>query len=115
MIREAGKVNSGQIIDGVARIHVLTANGYLIEFGITSDIGAVMDEYETMLRTAPTTEDGGDFVLFEGRDQFVGQFKTAEEGAAYIREHKMNRPTLLRLSMLQRRSYAYLDGVLYEW
>ena len=74
-----------------------------------------MDEYETMLRTAPTTEDGGDFVLFEGREQFVGQFKTAEEGAAYIREHNMKRPTLLTLSMLNPKSYAFIDGVLYEW
>ena len=74
-----------------------------------------MNDIEAMLQAAPTTEDGGDFILFEGRDQFVGQFKTAEEGAAYIREHNMKRPTVLRLSMLQRRSYAYLDGVLYEW
>ena len=28
-----------------------------------------MDEYETMLRTVPTTEDGGDFVLFEDRER----------------------------------------------
>ena len=56
-----------------------------------------MNDIEAMLQAAPTTEDGGDFVLFEGREQFVGQFKTAEEGAAYIREHKMNRPTLLTL------------------
>ena len=74
-----------------------------------------MDEYETMLRTAPTTEDGGDFVLFEGREQFVGQFKTAEAMATYIKEHKMSRPTLLTLSMLNPKSCAFVDGVFYEW
>ena len=74
-----------------------------------------MHEFEALLRAAPTTEDGGEFVLFEGRKQFVGQFKTAEETAVYIKEHKMKRPTLLTLSMLNPKSYAYLDGVLYEW
>ena len=74
-----------------------------------------MDEYETMLRAAPTTEDGGEFVLFRDNDQFVGQFKTAEETVSYIKEHGIKRPFLCMLSMLQRRSYAYLDGVLYEW
>ena len=74
-----------------------------------------MNDIEAMLQAAPTTEDGGDFILFEGREQFVGQFKTAEETATYIREHKMNRPTLLTLSMLNPKSYALIDGVLYEW
>jgi arginine exporter protein ArgO len=74
-----------------------------------------MNEVEALLRSAPTTEDGGEFVLFEGRSQFVGQFKTAEETAIYIKEHKMKRPTLLTLSMLNPKSNAYLDGVLYEW
>ncbi|MDR0328679.1 MAG: hypothetical protein LBI05_10330 [Planctomycetaceae bacterium] len=74
-----------------------------------------MNEFEVLLREAPTTEDGGEFVLFEGRSHFVGQFKTAEETAAYVKEHKMKRPTLLTLSMLNPKSYAYLDEVLYEW
>ena len=67
-----------------------------------------MNDIEAMLRSAPTTENGGDFVLFEGRDQFVGQFKTAEEGAAYIREHNIKRPTVLTLSMLNPKSYAFI-------
>src|SRR5215469_12458499 len=72
-------------------------------------------EIEEMLRSAPTTEDGGDLVLFEGRKQFVGQFKTGEELAACIKERNLKRPFLCMMSMLKRRSYAYLDGVLYEW
>jgi hypothetical protein len=74
-----------------------------------------MSEFEVLLREAPTTADGGEFVLFEGRNQFVGQFRTAEETATYIKDHNMKRPTLLTLSMLNPKSYAYLDGVLYEW
>jgi hypothetical protein len=60
-----------------------------------------MSEHEEMLRAAPTTEDGGDFVLFEGRDQFVGQFHTAEEMNACIKEKQLKRPTLLMLSILK--------------
>jgi len=60
-----------------------------------------MSEHEEMLRAAPTTEDGGDLVLFEGRDQFVGQFKTGEEMAACIKEKQLKRPTILTLSMLK--------------
>jgi len=74
-----------------------------------------MNDYEVMLRAAPTTEDGGEFVLFEGRDQFIGQFKTAEETAAYVKEHRMKRPTLLTLSMLNPKSIVIIDGVPYEW
>ena len=74
-----------------------------------------MNEFEAMLQAAPATENGGEFVLFEGRNQFVGQFKTAEETAVYIKEHNMKRPTLLMLSILNAKSNAYLDGVLYEW
>ena len=74
-----------------------------------------MNEFEAMLRAAPTTDDGGEFVLFEGRNQFVGQFKTAEEMAIYIKRHKMKRPTLLMLSILNPEPYTYVDGVLYEW
>jgi len=74
-----------------------------------------MDEIKLMLKSAPITEDGGDFVLFEGKRQFIGQFKTAEETAAYIRKNHLTCPTLLTLSMLNQKSYAYLGGVLYEW
>ena len=81
----------------------------------TSNRKQPMSEFEALLRAAPTTTDGGEFVLFEGRSRFVGQFKTAEETAAYIKDHKMKRPTLLTLSMLNPKSYTYLDGVLYEW
>ena len=72
-------------------------------------------EVKAMLEAAPTTPDGGEFVLFEGKDQFIGQFKTGAEAAACAKEHQLKRPTLLTLSALKRRSYAYLDGVLYEW
>jgi len=58
-----------------------------------------MSEIEAMLRAAPTTEDGGEFVLFEGRDQFIGQFKTAEETMAYMKEHNLKRPTLCLLPL----------------
>ena len=74
-----------------------------------------MNDIEAMLRSAPTTEDGGEFVLFKDNDQFVGQFKTAEETATYIKEHQLKRQFLCMLSILEHRSYAYLDGVLYEW
>ena len=74
-----------------------------------------MNEYEAMLRAAPTTEDGGNFVLFEGKDRFVGQFKTAEETMAHIKEHGITRPFLCMLSMLDHRSHVYQKGVLYEW
>jgi len=70
---------------------------------------------EEMLRTAPTTEDGGEFVLFESWNQFLGQFKTTEETAAYIKAHKVKRPTLLTLSMLNPKSIVIIDGVPYEW
>jgi hypothetical protein len=74
-----------------------------------------MELHEALLRAAPTTEDGGEFVLFESWKEFLGQFKTVEETSAYIREHKVKRPTLLTLSMLKRPSYIYHDGVLHEW
>ena len=61
-----------------------------------------MSEHEEMLRAAPTTEDGGEFVLFEaGSDRFLGQFHTAEETATYIKENNVKRPALLFLSMLK--------------
>ena len=74
-----------------------------------------MSDIEELLDAAPTTEDGGEFVLFEGRNKFIGQFRTAEETMAYIKEHKLKRPLLCTMSMLNPKSYAYLDGVLYEW
>ena len=45
-----------------------------------------VNEYEAMLRAAPTTADGGNFVLFEGKNQFIGQFKITEDTANHIKE-----------------------------
>ena len=68
-----------------------------------------MNEFEAMLRAAPTTEDGGEFVLFEGsRDEFVGQFMTADETLACIKEKHLKRPTLLMLSMLKPWQPVYI-------
>ena len=65
-----------------------------------------------MLRSAPTTEDGGDLVLFD-KDQFVGQFHTGEEVATCIKERNVKRPTLLTLSSLKPFRHVHIGGKLY--
>ena len=68
---------------------------------------------ETMLRSAPTTEDGGDLVLFDDNNQFVGQFHTGEEAAACARERGLKIPRLLTLSSLKPFRHTHIDGKLY--
>ena len=68
---------------------------------------------EALLRSAPTTEDGGDFVVFDEKQQFIGQFKTPEEAFACIEERDLKRPFLGHLSLLNFRMQTYIHGDLY--
>lgn len=68
---------------------------------------------ETLLKSAPTTEDGGDFVLFDEKYQFVGQFQTPDEAFACIKEHDLNRPFLCPLSLLSFRMHTRIHDDLY--
>ena len=62
-----------------------------------------------LVKSAPTTEGGGDFVLFDNKDQFVGQFKTSEEAAACAKERSLKCPFLCHLSILNDRFIPYFE------
>ena len=68
-----------------------------------------------LLKTAPTKEGAGDFVLFDNKNKnnFLGQFHTSGEVAAYIKEHRLDCPFLCHLGILNFRGHIHIGNDLY--